>query len=105
MHPENSKTKPAAQLPALTPIDFGSCEPCLCHLFRIREEGSLGHGLELAQALSEGMYQLSSRVADSINTFEDVNRSEIRALAFLAETVAALTCGARLAIVKAGGAQ
>lgn len=105
MHPENSKTKPIAQLSTLIPIDFGSCEPGLGHLFRIREEVSLSHGLELAQALSEGMHQFASRAADSINTFEDVSRSEIRALAFLAETVAALTCGARLATVKAGGAQ
>jgi len=51
------------------------------------------------------MYQLSSKVADSINSFDDAKRSEVRALAFLAETIAALTCGARLAIIKAGGDQ
>lgn len=104
-HPENSKSQTTAQLPALTPIDFGACEPGLCHLFRIRDEASMAHGLELAQALVEGMYQLSSKVADSINSFDDAKRSEVRALAFLAETIAALTCGARLAIIKAGGDQ
>lgn len=105
MHPENSKTKTAAQLPALTPIAFGSCEPDTPHLFSIRDEASLDHGPELAAALSEGIYQLSSRVADDVNCNDPVNRNELRALAFLAETVASLTFGARIALVKAGGAQ
>lgn len=87
-HPKNSTTTPTVQLPKLKPCSFGME---YTEMFSINPDANLIDALSIASDLSDGISQLCSRLAYSINDGEIAYLSEIRTLGFIGDVVSALT--------------
>lgn len=103
MHPKNNTAKQAVQLPPLRQMDFGGPDLAEDHLFQIREDANLVTGLKFAADLSEGLHQITERLAFCIDDGQLVYLSEIRALSFLADAASTLTRSAQYSLEKMGG--
>lgn len=101
-HPKNSTNTCVPQLPSLNQMEFGDLELQGVRLFAIQEGVSLIDGLRCAADLGDGVHQLASRLAASINEGEPAYLSEVRALAFLGEVASALTRASQYALQKMG---
>lgn len=99
-HPKNSKTPLSAQLPLLRPMDFGTHEFEGDAVFRINADVNFMDGLALAVGLTEGIHQLTHRLALAANLGEDIRVNELRALAFLADATNTLSRSAQAALEK-----
>lgn len=88
MHPKNSTTLQAVQLPKLKPCAFGME---YTDLFSINPDANLIDALSVASDLSDGISQLCTRLAHSINDGEPAYLSEVRTLGFIGDVVSALT--------------
>lgn len=99
-HPKNSKTPLAAQLPLLRPMDFGAHEFEGDAVFRINADVNFMDGLTLAAGLTEGIHQLTHRLALAASLGEDIRVNELRALAFLADAANTLNRSAQVALEK-----
>jgi len=98
MHPKNSITNAPLQLPTLGAMQFGDYSTLL---FQVQDGGSVVEGLELASDLADGISQLCGRLCAEINNGEIAYCAEVRALAFLSDTVGALTRSARRSLERA----
>lgn len=102
MHPENTTIAPPAQLPNLNQMEFGQPNVGDPDLFRINENVPMQVGLRYAADVSEGLHQLTERLAFCVNYGEDVYLSELRALSLLADISTTITRSAQYAIQREG---
>lgn len=103
--PENTTGIAPTQQPVLRELSFG--DPLMEYdspLFLVQQGGKLSDGLSIAADLSDGLTQLCMRLHESINNGEIAYTSEVRALAFLSNTVCALTRSARYGLEAKEGA-
>lgn len=97
-HPKNTTAVTPLQLPTLGVTQFGDYST---PLFQVKDGGSVVEGLELASDLADGISQLCGRLCAEINNGEIAYCAEVRALAFLSDTVGALTRSARRSLERA----
>lgn len=100
MKAENTTAQPAAQLPLLRPMDFGSHEFEGDAVFSIKADVGLMEGMALATGLTEGIHQLAHRLELAANMGEHIRTNELRALAFLADAANTLNRSAQVALEK-----
>lgn len=99
MHPKNSTTPPSAQQPLLKNVAFG--DPLMerdAPLFCVKNGGSIVHAIEMTTDLADGLTQLLARQHQAVNAGEIILTQEIRALAFLSNSIWALACSAKNAL-------
>lgn len=99
-HPKNTTAPSPAQLPNLNQMEFGQPNLGDPDLFRINENVSMQVGLQYAADVSEGLHQLTERLAFCVNYGEDVYLNELRALSLLADIATTITRSAQYAIQR-----
>lgn len=87
MHPKNTTPPQSAQLPDIRQMEFGNAISDGSQLFKITEGSKIVDGLYLAADLADGIKQICDRLHDDINEGDLTYCAEVKALAFLAETV------------------
>lgn len=92
MQPKNTTASQKPQVHVLGEVAFG--DPLMEYtspFMSIEEGGSVIEGLQFACHLADGITQLCMRLHGVVADGETVYCAEVRALAFLSETVTALT--------------
>lgn len=92
MHPKNSTSLDVTQ--QLLTIETGFCETPISNrgeqVLQVVAGIAAEDALEIAKMLSSGLHQLCNNLHDTINMGELAYCDNVKALAFLAETVSAL---------------
>ena len=101
LRPENTTASQKPQVQVLGKVAFG--DPLMEYtspFLSVTEGGSIIEGLQFACDLADGLTQLCMRLHGSINDGDLAYCAEVRALAFLGETVTALTRSAHRSLSK-----
>lgn len=102
MHPKNTTAPSPVQLPNLSQMDFGQPNMGDPDLFCINANVPMQVGLQFAADVSEGLHQLTERLAFCVNYGELVHLNEPRALSLLADITTTITRSAQYAVQRAG---
>lgn len=99
-HPENTTAPSPAQLPNLNQMEFGQPNMGDPDMFCINANIPMLEGLKFAADVSEGLHQLTERLAFCVNYGESVYLNELRALSLLADIATSITRSAQYAIQR-----
>ncbi|MCL8303102.1 DUF3077 domain-containing protein [Pseudomonas mosselii] len=99
-HPKNTTAPSAAQLPSLNQMEFGQPNMGDPDLFRINANIPMLEGLRYAADISEGLHQLTERLAFCVNYGEGVYLNELRAPSLLADVTTTIARSAQYAIQR-----
>ncbi|WP_345956568.1 hypothetical protein Q9323_03110 [Pseudomonas fulva] len=99
-HPKNTTAPSPAQLPSLNRMEFGQPNMGDPDLFAINKDVPMEVGLQYAADVSEGLHQLTERLAFCVNYGEGVYLNELRALSLLADIATTITRSAQYALKR-----
>ncbi|MEA5670462.1 hypothetical protein VA602_03810 [Pseudomonas sp. MH2] len=99
-HPKSTTAPSTAQLPPLNQMEFGQPNMGEPELFSINADIPMLEGLRYAADISEGLHQLTERLAFCVNYGEGVYLNELRALSLLADVTTTIARSAQYAIQR-----